>query len=400
MNRIGGTHLTRQDRISIEKYLENNYTCYKIAELLDKDERTISKEIMKRRIPKENGRYKLNPDSSTIGKCKKIIRFPFVCNGCKKRPQCFEKTKYFYEADTAQTNYELILSSSREGIDMTFDQKIEFDTVLEAGIRKGQSPYHIAKANPEVIRCSIRTMYRWIDEGKTTIQNVDLRRKVKMKPRKKVKQKNKDDLKVRYGRTYADFIRFYGDNPGIGIVEIDTVEGPKDVSKKCLLTIHFTATHFMLAYLLESKEKNEVSKAFVNLQKTLGKELYKKLFPIILTDRGTEFLNVDEIECFYKDGEKVSHLFFCDSYSSYQKGAIEENHSLIRYIIPKRVSMDDLTQNHIELMISHINSYERQSVSSNPYFLMKILFGEELLKKIRIDPINPNLVTLKPTLLK
>lgn len=400
MNRKGGSHLTLQDRMLIEKCLTNQMSCSQIASQLDKDERTISKEIKKRRTSKENGRYKLKPHNLGTETCKTITRFPFVCNGCIKRQQCFEKMKYYYDANLAHNSYKRILSLAREGIDMTFDQKIEFDSVLETGIMKGQSPYHIAKSNPETITCSIRTMYRWIEDGKTTIQNVDLRRKVKLKPRKKMKQKNKDDLKVRFGRTYADFIRFYADNPGIGLVEIDTVEGPKEISKKCLLTIHFTATHFMMAYLLNSKEKDEVSKVFIYLQNILGKELYKKLFSIILTDRGTEFLDVERIEFFHDDGEKVSSVFFCDSYSSYQKGAIEENHTLIRYIIPKGTSMDDLSQKQIELMISNINSYERKSISSNPYLLMRALYGEDLLKKIRIEPINPNSIILKPKLLK
>lgn len=102
-------------------------------------------------------------------------------------------------------------------------------------------------------------------------------------------------------------------------MEIDIVEGPKELSKKCLLTIHFTATHFMLAYLLDAKQKEHVSHIFRFLQKSLRKTLYKKLFPIILTDRGSEFLDVHSIECFFEDDEKVSHLFFCDSYSNYQK---------------------------------------------------------------------------------
>lgn len=381
MNKKGGTHLTIQDREFIEACLAKSMKCSTISKLLDKDERTISKEILKRRKPKENGRYNLSPNNPKNGKCKTIKRFPFVCNGCEHRQQCYEKIKYFYEAKYAQDNYETILSSSREGIDMTFEQKVEFDTTLKTGVSKGQSPYHIAKTNPETITCSVRTMYRWIEEGKTTIQNIDLRRKVKLKPRKKLKQKNKDDLKVRNNRTYLDFIKYYANNPGIGLVEIDTVEGPKELSKKCLLTIHFTTTHFMMAYLLDSKEKSEVSRIFKYLQKTLGKDLYQKLFPIILTDRGTEFLNVDSIECFYEDGEQISHIFFCDSYSSYQKGSIEENHSLIRYIIPKGTSMDNLTQDQINFMMSNINSYERKSISSNPYCLMKALYGEEFLKK-------------------
>ena len=155
----------------------------------------------------------------------------------------------------------------------------------------------------------------------------------------------------------------------------------------------------MLAFILEEKSKENVGKIFKQLQHLLGKELYSKLFKIILTDRGIEFVDVDKIEIF-DNGEKVAHVFFCDSYSSYQKGAIEENHTLIRYIIPKGTSMNDYSQEKIELMLSHINSYERKSISTTPYVLMSNLYGKELLKKIRINCIDPNNVTLKPELLK
>lgn len=50
--------------------------------------------------------------------------------------------------------------------------------------------------------------------------------------------------------------------------------------------------------------------------------------------------------------------------------------------------------------MSHINSYHRASISSSPITLAKALYGEEFLKKIKVDEINPNDITLKPTLLK
>ena len=394
MNRKGGTHLSKEDRKIIYESLVENKSCKEIAKLIDKDERTISKEIKKRRNRVSNGHYNSRP----IPECKTLTRFPYVCNGCPKRAHCRQEYKYKYDPDLAQDNYKIILSSSREGIDMSLEDKIMFDTILKNGIDNGQSPYHIIKSNQEHIKCSLRTAYRMIDKQQTIVQNIDLRRKVKLKPRKHYKIKNVDN-KVRIGRTYADFIKFYADNPSIGLVEIDTVEGKKEGKEKCLLTIHFTTTHFMLAFILEEKSKENVGKIFKQLQHLLGKELYSKLFKIILTDRGIEFVDVDKIEI-YDNGEKVAHVFFCDSYSSYQKGAIEENHTLIRYIIPKGTSMNDYSQEKIELMLSHINSYERKSISTTPYVLMSNLYGKELLKKIRINCIDPNNVTLKPDLLK
>lgn len=195
-----------------------------------------------------------------------------------------------------------------------------------------------------------------------------------LKPRKHYKQKNKGSIESRNGRTYADFISFYSKNFGIGIVEIDTVEGPRDGKNKCLLTIHFTATHFMIGILLDAKKKECVNNAFLELQQILGKELYKKLFYCSITNRGTEFVDAEAIECFYEDGERICNLFYCDAYSSYQKGAIEVNHTLVRYVIPKGTSMNHFNQNQMDLMLSHINSYRRASISSNPYELMKAFY--------------------------
>lgn len=57
-----------------------------------------------------------------------------------------------------------------------------------------------------------------------------------------------------------------------------------------------------------------------------------------------------------------------------KKGAIEKNHEFIRYIIPKGTSMDNLTQNDIDLMINHINSLTRPSLNNaTPYDLAQIL---------------------------
>ena len=397
MNRKGGTHLSLIDRNLIFEGLIKNMKLNDIAKLIDKDPRTISKEIKKRRQRDENGKYKLSPDDT---ECKRIVRFPFVCNGCKRRCGCRRKYKYNYIPSIAQKNYEIILKSSREGIDMELSDKIELDTILKNGVDKGQSPYHIVTSNKDKIKCSLRTVYRYIDKNVTTVQSIDLRRKVRLKPRKKNPKKNKNNLAIRKGREYNDFIRFHANNLNIGVTEIDTVVGPREGENKCLLTIHFTLTHFCIAILLDRKNKKCVTDAFVQLQKILGKELYSKLFFCTLTDRGSEFVDPVAFETFQETGEKVANLFYCNSYCSYQKGAIEENHTLIRYVIPQGTSMNHLDQSKIDLMMSHINSYARCSVSSTPHELETLLNGKEFLDKIRIKKIDPNEVNLKPNLIK
>ena len=128
--------------------------------------------------------------------------------------------------------------------------------------------------------------------------------------------------------------------------------------------------------------------------------MYSKIFQVILTDRGGEFIDPLAIEYDHKSGEKLTVVFFCNSYDSYQKGSIEEDHTLIRRIIPKGTGMNDLDQKKIDTMMSHIASYRRKSIESTPYQIFLIMYGKDILDKLKIREIIPDQVTLKPSILK
>ena len=147
---------------------------------------------------------------------------------------------------------------------------------------------------------------------------------------------------------------------------MDTVVGPISTSK-VLLTLLFRSCNLMLVFLLKQKTQKEVIYALNWLCDELGIELFKQLFPVILTDRGTEFLNPEAIEC-DRYGEIKTKLFYCDPQCAWQKGALEKNHEFIRYIVPKGTSFDDLTQADITLITNHINSLARDKYhGKTPY---------------------------------
>lgn len=397
MNIKGSNHLTLMDREKIREMLDENEKCKSIANILGKDERTVSREIKKRRNKQENHRYGLYGKKDDT-ECKRLCRFPFVCNSCEKRKYCCKQYKFFYEPSIAQENYEIILRDSRIGLDITLEDKATFDTILKEGISKGQSIHHIVEANKDKLRYSERSAYRLVDRSQTLVQALDLRRKVKLKPRKHYAYKE-DNKKVRKGRTYADYIAFLAKNPLIHPVQTDTVESVSTGAHKCLLTIHFPSLRFMLIFVLKKKCKEEVTRVFMHLKSSLGNEMYKKLFPVILTDRGTEFCDPEMIEVDTATGELLTRVFFCDSYSSFQKGAIEENHELLRYIIPKGVVFDDLTQDKADIMVSHINGYYRKVIDTTPYSLAKAFLGEKLLLNFNCCFIDPTKIILKPQLI-
>lgn len=156
----------------------------------------------------------------------------------------------------------------------------------------------------------------------------------------------------------------------------------------------------MLAFLLQDKTRNSVLKVFNWLESILGNQLFEKTFPVFLTDNGIEFSNPLSLEFNY-DGVGRTRIFFCNPGASYQKGAIEKNHEFIRYVIPKGTSMDNLTQQDIDLLVNHINSLTRPSLNNaTPYDLAEILFDKEVLKKLNLKRIASNEIQLKPNLLK
>lgn len=123
------------------------------------------------------------------------------------------------------------------------------------------------------------------------------------------------------------------------------------------------------------------------------------LFNFILTDNETKFSSPSTIEINPKNGDRC-HVFFCHPYSSFKKGNCEKNHEYIRYVLPKDTNFDTLTQDKVNLMMSHINSSLRPSVKCSPYDYMALTYGIEILDLLEVKKIDFKEVKLQPNLLK
>lgn len=329
--------------------------------------------------------------------CILLQKPPYVCNGCENYIRC-RKIKYVYRAKEAQAKYVDKLVSSREGINLSQEQLDKLDKLITPLIKQGQSLAAIYNNHSKEIPCTKRCLYNYIDMGILSVKNIDLPRRVKYKIRKKKnKNKEKRDPSIRIGRTYDDFQAFLEQNPNANIVEMDTVEGKK--GGKVLLTLLFRNTNFMLAILLPNKTSNSVINAFNHLENLLGLKLFTRLFNYILTDNGGEFQKPNELEISIR-GKKRCHIYYCDPYRSDQKGKIEKNHEYIRYIIPKGTSMDNYTQEDINLVMSHINSVAREYLNfATPFDMANIYLGMDTMSKFSIVKIQPDNIILKPYLI-
>ena len=367
-------HLTLSDRNDIQLGLERGETFKAIGQLILKDPTTVSKEVKRNRQVRESTCHNLP--------CPLLDKATFVCNGCPKRRQNCGFKKIFYLAKQAQKQYEQTLVESREGTPLNSKTFWDMDKVISDGVKKGQHIYHILKTHNLYVSSS--TVYRHIRKGYLSIAPIDLAKAVKFKERRKSKLPS-IPKEAKKGRSYEDFQNYLALNQLDSWLEMDTVMGR--MGGKVLLTFNLSFCNFIFARLLDNKTALEVTKHLYKIKNTLhqaDKDFFQ-LFPVILTDNGGEFARVDDIEM---DVRGESKLFFCDPNRSDQKGRIEKNHTLIRDILPKGTSFDNLTQEDINLVCSHVNSVKRAALNGkSSYELFAFTYGEEIPKLLGISKI-------------
>lgn len=393
-------HLTLEQRKITERCLDEGQTLKEIAESIHKDPRTLSKEIKKRRSFKSNEerRFRLHADLAKLEPCRTLARFPFVCNGCDRRGRC-RLDNYLYEAGPAHEEYRKTLSDSRDGLSITSEEYAKLDAAVKAGTEKGQSIYAICQSSSSEVPYTPRNVYYLIDEGKLSTKPLDLRRKVKMRPRKKYDYRKKETDRAAYnGRELADYFRFMLAHPGTCPVQMDTVEG-KNTCHKVFLTLHWVDYHFMLVILIERQTPECVTAAIEEIYGKLGNELFRKMFPCILTDRGIEFIDPVAIEADPETGEARTQVFFCDAYISSQKGAIEKGHGILRYIAPKGLDTDVLDASCGPIITNEIANYPRLELSGLAPIDVMLIMAPEFVQKMGLKKVDPTKVNLTPSLL-
>ena len=426
-------HLTLSDRIYIEQGLLQKMSFKEIAEFLRKDPSTISKEVQrslepargyarrceacklyktctKQHVCKDKvctRRCKACYPKDVIKLCKDFEPFlcekrhkaPYACNGCDLRKDC-PLTQQIYVAKHAQRKYEKRLSESRQGISLSFEELSELNDLVSPLVQKGQPLSHIFATHKDEIPCCRRTLYNYFDRQVLTARNIDLPRRVRYKKRKVKKEPSEKTLSSAYrnGRTYKDFERYMEQHPDSDVVELDTVLGRRG-TKRRLLTMLFRKSHFMLIFLIPDGKQDSVIRVFDELTQKLTLPVFKKYFPVILTDNGGEFKLPERIEK-TEEKEKRTQVYYCDPFISGQKGRLEKNHEFIRYVIPKGKSLSKYTQNDINLMASHINSTARDGLNGKtPFDMAELLLDKRIPALAGQFKVSPDEVMLKPELI-
>lgn len=415
-------HLTVQERIIIEKGIENGSTKAAIALTIGKDKSTVGKEIKKHRELVHKSSYKINCanmkncshnhvcDNCADFKpftCNRRDRSPGACSDCSKYTHC-RYDKYRYKADFSHKKYREDLVDSRTGINMSYEECKAMADIIVPLIKAGHSPYHIVTNHPE-LNISEKTLYNYIENGifrEFGLLDIDLRIKTKRKITKKAsnKYKKREDKKYLNGRTYDDFINYTAENKNLSVVEMDTVYNNGSTGP-FMQTFKFLDYSFMFIVYQEEKTAKSMVEGVDLLEKILGEDLFSEEVAIIKTDRGSEFCDAEGFEKEENESRRT-RIFYCDPMASGQKGSLENNHKEIRYICPKENDLKDLglnSQEKANLIVSHINSQSKKHLKGKSPLEVMEFMNPALYQKFKdfgIERINKDNIVLKPYLLK
>ena len=410
--KVTNVHFTLETRNLIEERLNEGKTITEISNELQRDRSNIGKEIMKHRIATFPSTFNydhpclkhVNCSMKTyecyktcknieIKLCENLISSPHVCNGCQKKKYC-RHVRYYYNAVEANNEYVNSWKKDRSKLRYT---PLELDILnndFKVLVLNCKSIYHaLIVINKRGFNFKISTIYKQIERGQLTLKKSDLPRCRKTK-QKEVKDKSyKRDIEW---HTYEDYNSYKEENPNAVETQMDTVEGIKENDAPVFFTIEIVDIKFILIFKLTSQNAKEVSNKLKLLKEILGDEIIKTIFEILLTDNGKEFIRLDDL----KEILPNANIFYCHPYSSYEKGNIENNHELIRRVIPKGVSLKCYTQKDLDLLCSHINSLYRESLDGKcPFDLVENYISKNVLDKLNLKRIDDDKVVLVPKLL-
>ena len=410
--KVTNVHFTLETRKLIEERLNESKTITEISNELQRDRSNIGKEIMKHRIATFPSTFNydhpclkhVNCSMKTyecyktcknieIKLCENLISSPHVCNGCQKKKYC-RHVRYYYNAVEANNEYVNSWKKDRSKLRYTPLELKILNNDFKVLVLNCKSIYHaLIVINKRGFNFKISTIYKQIERGQLALKKSDLPRCRKTK-QKEVRDKSyKRDID---GHTYEDYNSYKEENPNAVETQMDTVEGIKENDAPVFFTIEIVDIKFILIFKLTSQNAKEVSNKLKLLKEILGNEIIEKIFEILLTDNGKEFIRLDDL----KEILPNANIFYCHPYSSYEKGNIENNHELIRRVIPKGVSLKCYTQKDLDLLCSHINSLYRESLDGKcPFDLVENYISKDVLDKLNLKKIDDDKVVLVPKLL-
>jgi len=243
------------------------------------------------------------------------------------------------------------------------------ETVLSR-LKQGWSPEQVAgrfklETGHQVI--SYETIYRFIYAQIGRTKNYDWRQYL---PR----AKSKRGYRSRKGSSSASFIahrRPLAERPEVANDRQTSGHWEADLMlfkarSQTILTLHERHSRLLLAVRLQGKRAEPVAKAMTEILAPLPR-LWRQT---VTLDNGTEFAR------HYKLNELNIETFFCDTYSPWQKGGVENAIGRMRRTLPRKTDLVKLPEEHFVHFIQAYNNTPRKCLD---FWTPAEVFWKELL---------------------
>ena len=325
-------HLTKTDRLRIEKWLKKGLSVPEIADKLRVHKSTIYREL-------HRGEYE-RLDGST-----------------------WEK-ETSYSPDIAQEKYEKNLKEKGPDLKIGNDQAYA-DFLENIIIEKDYSPAAaLAAAKEQGFETEISepTLYSYIEKGVfLNLKSEQLPRHGKRKQKYKSVKKKKEAGRAPAGESIEKRPEEVKSRETFGHWEGDTVYSGKRKGKTALLTMTERKTRKEIIIKIPNRKAETVVKAIDALERKWGAVNFREVFKTITLDNGSEFAAADELEasCINKTIPRTK-VYFAHPYSSFERGTNEIQNGMIRRKHPKGTDFDDVSKAQLQETEDWMNNYPRK----------------------------------------
>lgn len=299
--------LKKTDRQEIDYYLKKGYKPGKIAGILKRPRSTIKGEIDR---------------NSTKGEY----------NAEKAELKSYQR-RYWVEKEAQKINQ---YSALEKYIETKLKQRNPWSPEVIAGT------WNRDRAPTEGYRISHPTIYKYLYKNRLDLCKYLCFQRQKPKKRNG-KKKSREMIPNRTGIEKRP--EEVENKERLGDWEGDTIVSTKD-DKTALLVLHDRKSR----YICVSKTKDITKKRMIPKVKKL---LKKKPQETLTLDNGIEF----------KGHEKFGiDTYFCNPYSSWEKGAVEYSNRLIRRHFPKKTRLSDVSPKLLSIVVEAINHTPRKGL--------------------------------------
>lgn len=340
-------HLTKNDRLRIERWLRQGLKPREIADRLRVHISTVYRELRRGRYERLNG--------------------------------ATWEMETAYSPDIAEAKYQAHLREKgpelKIGKDHELARYIE-ETILE----KDCSPaavlgYALIQGRKFRTSVSVATIYSYIKKGVFLhIAQEELPRHGKKKQGyKKVKTK-KDQARASAGESIENRPEEVVERKVFGHWEMDTVYSRKSTTTKALLVLTERKTRQEIIVLIPNRKAETIVKALDALERKFGAVNFRKIFRSITVDNGSEFAAAEKLErSAVNKNIPRTKVYFCHPYSSWERGSNENVNGMIRRKHPKGTDFSKVSAAEIARTEAWVNSYPRKILG---YMSSEIMFRQ------------------------